>query len=289
MKRQLRMMAGATGMACCVVLQSTQAGADDPTTADCLAASENSFTSRNEHRLRMERSQLLMCAAAGCPGDIRKECIRRVDEVNLAIPTIIFEAKDGAGNDLSAVKVTMDGEVLAEQLEGTALSVDPGQHRFVFETAGLLTLTKQFVISASQKDRLETITFDLPVSTSVGAVPSVAVSSGLGTQKILAIVAEGIGVVGLGVGSAFGAAALSKRNDAANTCPNLCADESGVHKWSDAKSAGNVSTVAFLVGGLALAGGAVLWFTAGGTAPSTGAPAAALGIGPASVQLKYAW
>jgi hypothetical protein len=51
--------------------------------------------------------------------------LRRVDEINAAIPTVIFEAKDGAGGDLSAVRVTMDGEVLAERLEGTALSINP--------------------------------------------------------------------------------------------------------------------------------------------------------------------
>lgn len=139
-------------------LWSTRALAADPTTADCLAASETSLKLGNQHKLRAERSQLLVCAAANCPGDIRNECVRRVDDVNHAIPTIIFEAKDGGGKDLSAVKVTMDGEVLVERLEGTALSIDPGEHTFVFETAGQPPLSKQFVIRESEKDRREAIT-----------------------------------------------------------------------------------------------------------------------------------
>jgi hypothetical protein len=82
----------------------------DPATADCLAASDASLKSGNEHRLRAERAQLLVCSSGTCPADIRNECIRRETAVNAAIPTIVFEVKDSAGNDLSAVRVTMDGE-----------------------------------------------------------------------------------------------------------------------------------------------------------------------------------
>src|SRR5258708_32712612 len=89
-----------------------QARAADPTTADCLAANESSIALRNQHKLREARSRLLVCSAATCPGDIRDECIRRVGEINAAMPTIVFETKDRAGNDLSAVQVTMDGEPL---------------------------------------------------------------------------------------------------------------------------------------------------------------------------------
>ena len=112
------------------------ARAADPTTADCLAATESSLALRNEHKLREARAQLLICSAASCPADMRDECTRRVGEVNAAIPTIVFAVKDAAGNDLVAVRVTMDGQPIAERLEGTALSIDPGAHTFTFETTG---------------------------------------------------------------------------------------------------------------------------------------------------------
>jgi hypothetical protein len=137
---------------------SADAQAADPTTADCLAASDASLRSGNEHRLRLERSQLLTCAASSCPADIRKECARRVDVINAQIPTIIFSAKDSAGADLSAVKVTMDGEVLTERLEGTALSIDPGEHTFTFEANGQPTVTRRLVVQQSQKESREQIT-----------------------------------------------------------------------------------------------------------------------------------
>jgi hypothetical protein len=151
MKRGVFVLSGA--LAASAVLWSPQLRAANPTTADCLTASEASLESGNEHHLRGERNQLLVCAAASCPADIRKECVRRVDEVNAAIPTITFEAKDGSGADVSAVKVTMDSEVLAERLEGTALSIDPGEHTFTFETAGQPAVTRKLVIPGTTDGR----------------------------------------------------------------------------------------------------------------------------------------
>jgi hypothetical protein len=291
-------------------LMPVEARAADPTTADCLAANNSSVDLRNDQKLRAARAQLLVCSSGNCPADIRKECLRRVDEVNAQIPTIIFEAKDASGRDLSAIKVTMDGQPLADRLEGTALSIDPGEHTFVFETAGQPALTKQFVIEESQKDRREPIVFGQPEGTAAlrGAAPapspvdvqspgaaieaSPTAASGerspaLGTQQILAIVAGGFGVVGVGLGSAFGLIAISKKNDAENVCSNLCATQSGVSKWSDAKTAAQIADVAFIIGGLGLAGGAVLWFTA--KPQSDAGSIAQVGFGPGTVHVKGVW
>jgi hypothetical protein len=285
--------------AAALVLREGVAHATAPTTADCLAASDASFQSRSEHKLRAERSQLLVCASASCPAEVRKECVNRVDGVNGQIPTIIFAAKDASGADLSAVKVTMDSEVLAESLEGTALAIDPGEHTFTFEAAGLPPVTAKYVIQQAQKDRHELVRFGAPAptpapgpstleATSSQPPPSPAAEGhGLGTQKILAIVAGGVGIVGLGVGTAFGVMALSQKSDAQSLCSHdPCSDRTGVNEWSTADSSGNVSTVGFVVGGIALAGGAVLWFTA----PSLNRGSSTqVGFGPGSLQLKGTW
>jgi hypothetical protein len=123
-------------------LPARPARAADPTTADCLSASETSLALRNQHQLRAARAQLLVCAHASCPADVRKECTRRVSDINAAMPTVVFEAKDTSGNDISAVKVSIDGQPLVERLEGTALSIDPGEHSFTFEAPGQPTVHK---------------------------------------------------------------------------------------------------------------------------------------------------
>jgi hypothetical protein len=161
-----------------VAFSAGGARAADPSTADCLGASESSIKLRGDHKLREARARLLVCAAASCPDDVRSECERHVTEVNASIPTLVFEAKDAGGNDLTAVKVTMDGAVLAERLEGTAISLDPGEHAFTFEVAGQPPVQKSFVLREGEKDRRERIVFGetaLPVvATPAAAAPAPA-------------------------------------------------------------------------------------------------------------------
>jgi hypothetical protein len=149
------------------------ARAADPTTGECLTATESSLNLRNAHKLRDARSKLLICSASSCPADIRTECVRRMAEVNAAIPGIVFDAKDAAGNDLVAVTVTMDGHTLTERLEGTAISIDPGPHKFAFATTGQPRVEKQFVIREGEKNRRERILFG-PTTASVALGVSVA-------------------------------------------------------------------------------------------------------------------
>jgi hypothetical protein len=282
------------------------ARAADPTTADCLAASEASLKAGNAHRLRAERNQLLICSASSCPTDIHKECLRRIDEVNASIPTVIFQAKDGAGNDLVAVKVTMDGEVITERLEGTALSIDPGQHTFTFEAAGLPPLSKQFVIPEGQRDQHKAVVIDeastSPASSSStfpppASAPSAAMQpasapgeppspGGLSPRKIGAIAVGAVGVIGVGVGTIFGIEAISQKNKANASCPGVCSSASDASLWSTAQTSGNIATAGFIVGALGLAGAAAIWlFVPEGS--STGQPQVGLGLG--TIGAKGTW
>jgi hypothetical protein len=294
----------ATLLASLAAPESTALAAD-PTTADCLAASEARISAGNQHKLRAERGFLLLCAAPSCPAEIREECSSRMEQVNAQIPTVIFQAKDAAGGDVVAVKVSMDGEVLAQRLEGTALSTDPGKHTFTFEAAGLPPVTKTLVMLTSQKLRREQIFLGAPPSPSPAvpapttAPPPVqgdgatspaqgdATPPGLGTQKALALVAAGIGIVGIGVGVGFGAVAISDKSAAQSACPNgLCPTQAAADQWSTAGSAGNVSTIAFVVGGVGLAGAAALWLTAPAGRPQS---TAQVGFGLGSLQVRGTW
>src|SRR5262249_28128489 len=91
-----------------------------------------------------------------------------------------------------------------------------------------------------------------------------------------AVVAFVAAAIGAGVGTAFGLASLSKHNDASGHCNGNACDATGVQLRSDARRAGDISTVAFLAGGAALVGGGVLWVTA--PPPSSG-NAASIGVG----------
>jgi hypothetical protein len=276
---------------------SPRARAGDPTTLDCLTANESALTLRNQHALRAARAQLLMCSAASCPADVRNECIRRVGEVNEAVPTIVFEAKDASGHSLIAVRVKMDDELLAPRLEGTALSIDPGPHTFTFALAGQIPIQKQLLILEGEKDRRERVVFESlgkpePVRTlDTSSLAAPTLTGGdrpgkLGVQRTVGLALAGAGVVALGVGATYALVAISRRDAASAACPAACADPPAVEQWNRARSAGDIATVGFVTGAAAVAGGVTLWLLA---KPGAEPARAQLSFGPRSVGVFGRW
>jgi hypothetical protein len=113
-------------------------------------------------------------------------------------------------------------------------------------------------------------------------------AGGWSTQKTLALVAGGVGVAGIAVGSVFGLMAHSSWSSSqsecsTSNCPNR---PQAVTDHDSATTSATISTVAFIAGAAALAGGAVLWFTAPRTesppAATTGRVRVAPGVGPSS-------
>jgi hypothetical protein len=110
-------------------------------------------------------------------------------------------------------------------------------------------------------------------------------TGGLSGQKIGAIAVGGVGLVGVVVGSIFGLKAFSKHNEAATYCDPQCHDQTGLDVKADGMHAGNISTVAFVVGGAGLGGAALLWFTDRTNKSTT----PQVGLGPSGIVVKGAW
>jgi len=282
---------------------ASPARAADKVGRECFKASEAAVSSISEKKFRAALAQRIACAASRCPGSIRKECEREVERITGLIPTLLFDAKDRRGRDLSEVRVIMDGELIVEKLQGLAVQVDPGQHSFEFQTEGEEPLSLQLLVHEAEKQRRVPIRFGppepaepapvvLPVAPVVAA-PAVSAkldeesNHGLGTQRSLALVAGGVGLVGVAVGTVFGLRSMSKHNEAERACPGECSDSSGAELWSDARANGTVSTIAFAVGGATLAGGVVLWLTAPNQ--SAGDGGLKFAVGPGSVAMTGTW
>jgi serine/threonine-protein kinase len=84
-------------------------------------------------------------------------------------------------------------------------------------------------------------------------------------QRTLSYVLGSVGIVGVGVGSYFGLAAIHSNSQSKSACngsnANDCYPQS-VSLHNDALSEAKISTVAFVAGGVLLAAGAVFYFTA---------------------------
>jgi hypothetical protein len=253
-----------------LVLLTQTAIAAAPNASECAVAAEKSLTLRKQHQLRAARSELLVCASPSCPDVIRDECSRRMTEVNRAMPTIVFEARDEGGRDLSAVTVTMDGAKLADKLDGSAIAIEPGEHAFTFESASRPAVQRSFVLREGEKDRREQIVLVLPATsttTTTTTTPSVLVAveppKPPKTQRTIAL---GVGVAGLAsllAGVAFGAVAAVDWSHAQTDCGAGCGPTSKAQgERSDALGAATVANVTLIVGGVFLATSVVLWLTA---------------------------
>jgi hypothetical protein len=100
------------------------------------------------------------------------------------------------------------------------------------------------------------------------------------TQRTVGFITGGVGLAGLVLGTAFGILAVADHNTANGVCPSAkctTANSPGFSDWQDAVTAGNVSTVAFVAGGVALAAGVTLFLIA---PKEAGREAASLAIRP---------
>jgi hypothetical protein len=106
-----------------------------------------------------------------------------------------------------------------------------------------------------------------PPSSSAAPQPSATTepSHAGSTQRVVGLTVAGIGVAGLAVSGVTAIVAKSKYNTSKNDCEPSNADlcsATGVSERNDARSFGDVASVALVVGAAATAAGVILWLTA---------------------------
>jgi hypothetical protein len=164
-----------------LMLYARAAHAAAPTKTQCIEASDKADSLRQSGALRTARVSLLVCANPACPRIVRDDCNKGIAEVDASIPTVAFSARNG-GEDVTAVTISMDGEMIAKEANGKAVMVDPGQHTFTFTLAGSPPQTQRLVLREGEKNRNVLIQFgDLPKDGSKdGPTGRLVVSSGAG-------------------------------------------------------------------------------------------------------------
>jgi hypothetical protein len=120
------------------------------------------------------------CSREECPPLIQSDCATWREEVSKELPTIVPAAREG-GHDLSDVKVSLDGNVVLEAIDGRSIQVDPGSHTLRFELPDKPPLDVPFVAKVGQKDQLVSGDFGGAASTPT------APADDLGTNAIVAI------------------------------------------------------------------------------------------------------
>jgi serine/threonine-protein kinase len=195
-----------------------------------------------------------------------------------------------AARPSSGLEVRQDGVRVPDALWGTAVPIDPGEHRFEAREPGKRAWSARVQVAPGPV----TVDVNVPELPSSSAVapplpPAVSSPSSLpapveppsassasptsrtppaspsppaapNPMRTWALVVGGAAVASFAVGAVFGLSASSKWNDAHAACPTgVCSDRGAVAQSNDAAQTADMSTVFFAVGGAAALASAVLF------------------------------
>ena len=202
----------------------------------------------------------------------------RADALEPELSYVSFEVAPETSS-LEGLRVVQGNSEVSPALFGTKVPVDPGELRVVATAPD----HEPFEISIQiQKGPAET-TISIPVlpelpeaekepkaaDTQVqiennSALLADAPPQAGNTQRAIGIALGAVGVVGLGVGGAFGILAIMKDKDADDVCDETTCDpgSNGYDLSKTARTYGNVSTIAMAAGAALAVGGVVVYFTA---------------------------
>lgn len=196
-----------------------------------------------------------------------------LEAIDRDVPRIVIRVAGGAQPD--GLVIRRDDVTLTPASLGVPLPVNPGPHVVAASAPGREPWSKE--ISAQRG--ASPVTVEIPpladaARSPVGiAIPAETAAASEqrrpgSTQRTLAVVAAGAGLVSLGFGTFFAFRAKGLNDDSSPFCDsaNVCSDE-GVALRDDALTAAGVSTVTVIAGGALVVTGIVLYLTAPSFAP----------------------
>ncbi|HEY1955172.1 MAG TPA: hypothetical protein VGH28_06155 [Polyangiaceae bacterium] len=189
--------------------------ADD--TGACIESAEKAQKLRRDKKLTEARPELLTCSRDVCPQQIRNDCTRWLSDIDTAMSTVVVRARDAEGKDVIDVKVYVDGQLLMPKLQGTAVPVDPGQHKFRYELPSGKSVEDDVLIVEGEKDRVLRVALPTEAPTTGGGTETPAVTTKSGPGPVPWI----IGGIGLASLIGFGIVEIpiqSQYSDLVNGC-----------------------------------------------------------------------
>lgn len=218
---------------------------------------------------------------ASLQGDqtLHAEAEKRLSALEARMPRLTINV---AGPKPEGLEVRRNNVLLGAVALGTPLPADPGQHSVVVSAPG--HQDARFEVSLAEKDsKTIEVRPGPPLSASSEAPATAAAPAGPSSsplvqsegsagpadagnrfwngQRIAAVGAAGLGVVGFAVAGWSWSQAGAKHDDALALCETSCGRDAQ-SKQEEAVSSAKLSTAMLIAGGVLVAGGAVLWLTA---------------------------
>jgi len=232
---------------------------------ECPDVAEAGQDLRAKNRLLDARKAFIRCSAEGCPGVVRADCRRWLDEVDALVPSLVVAARRD-GNDVVDARVTIDGKLVEL---GRPIELDPGPHVVRATRAdGTGAVEQDVLVSAGAKGR--NVVLELGAGKPSTRAPAAPEAPPPDKPSLVGpLAAAGVGVAGLAVFGIFQGLGRAGISDLENGC-----DRTKSCTASDidpVRTQFTVSAVGLGVGAVGLVVGGVWYFVAGRSA-SAGAP-----------------
>lgn len=183
--------------------------------ARCIESFEKAQVAKKATRYAEARAKALECSNAACPAAVRGDCAELLRDVEALSPSVVFEVLDGEGRELVDVRVSLDGEPLAERVDAKAVPVDPGEHTFRFEGAPGATTVKVLV---REGEKAKKVSARLGAPKTPDPTPPAPVEASSTGPSPAAWVLGGVGLVGLGLFAGLGGAGLAEKGELEASC-----------------------------------------------------------------------
>lgn len=191
-------------------------------------------------------------------GEVARQGVTRLAPL---VPKLLLKVADDTATE--GLEISRGGEVVPKALWNVASPTDPGDHAIEAKAPGKKTWSKQIHIDPAKQITVEVPVLEDDPTQSEGVQGAKKGKSGLGAQKIIALVVGGVGVAGVGVGTGFFLSARSDAKRANEHCEgSTCDDLESLSANDSAFKKANLATIFLGTGAALLAGGTVLWLTA---------------------------
>jgi hypothetical protein len=185
----------------------------------------------------------------------------RADALEARVPRLRLELAPGA--NVPGLQVRRDDAAIAPEDLHSRLLLDPGMHVVSASAPGHVSWSTS--VQATSGTQVSVVIPRLAENAALpGEAPREAQGSSRSGPPAAAIVSGVLGLAGLALGGIAGGISWADHNSASQACPapQRCPTSAGAGQWNDAVTWGNVSTVAFAVGGVGIVAATVLWVSA---------------------------
>jgi hypothetical protein len=246
--------------------------------AECARAFEESQRLRNASRYLEANREVLHCTSPACGAALSEECGKIHAEIQAAMPSVVFGARDRAGRELAGASVAIDQGARTVAIDGKPVAIDPGDHTFSFSAKGFESRAERVVILAGERFRPIAVALEparTPLSASEARAsmqpPHQAAEPQASSPPLASYVLGGVAVVSIGAAVGLRVWGASDFDTLSRECKPNCSQSS----VDAAERKYLLSNIALAVGGAAAIAGVAVYFFAG---PKASQPAAAFQV-----------